>query len=616
MTAAHAPAAVPATAGEDWARACHAVAAFAVDPQGLGGLALRAGAGPVRDAWLDMLRACLPAGTPVRRMPPGIDDSRLIGGLDLAATLRTGRPVLDSGLLSAAHKGVIVAPMAERMTRNVAGRLAAVLDTGVCVLERDGMTRRQPAAIGLVLLDESDSPDDAPPPALMDRMAISIDLTDVSHRDMGMPDFDTDDVTAARALLDAIELDDTQSAALCETAAALGIGSLRRPLLAARLARALAALARRDKVADDDLRLAAQLALLPYARQLPAPPEDTSETGQEDSPPPEAEDTQPPDDGGESDAPQSPAPESDQDIETEAAEAALPLDLLENLAMQLPETAPASQAGGGRRGQDAVGGRRGRPVGSRHGRPGGGQRLNLLATLRAAAPWQPMRRQQRAVQDADTQPNGGGVLVRPEDFRVTRFKSITETTAIFCVDASGSAALTRLAEAKGAAEIMLGRCYIRRDEVGVIAFRGTRAEVLLPPTRSLTRAKKSLTGLPGGGGTPLATGIRAACALADAERRRGRMPVVILLTDGNANIGLAGAPGRDAAMADALLAARAFRRDCFAGMLIDMSPRGSDKARRIADAMGATYLFLPRKDSASVSRAALDGVDALSGRAA
>jgi magnesium chelatase subunit D len=116
------------------------------------------------------------------------------------------------------------------------------------------------------------------------------------------------------------------------------------------------------------------------------------------------------------------------------------------------------------------------------------------------------------------------VEVRPDDCRITRFKQRTETTVVFVVDASGSTAFNRLAEAKGAVELLLADCYVRRESVALIAFRGTGAELLLPPTRSLTRAKRSLAGLPGGGGTPLAAGLEAAADLADAVSAQGSDP--------------------------------------------------------------------------------------------
>ncbi len=109
--------------------------------------------------------------------------------------------------------------------------------------------------------------------------------------------------------------------------------------------------------------------------------------------------------------------------------------------------------------------RRGRPIGTRRGELSAGARLNVIETLRAAAPWQKLRRQEMPGAAAR-------VLVRSSDFRITRFQQRTESTAIFVVDASGSAALNRLAEAKGAVELLLADCYVRRDQVALLAFRG------------------------------------------------------------------------------------------------------------------------------------------------
>jgi magnesium chelatase subunit D len=202
--------------------------------------------------------------------------------------------------------------------------------------------------------------------------------------------------------------------------------------------------------------------------------------------------------------------------------------------------------------------------------------------------------------------SGGGevlVEVRQDDFRITRYKQRSETTTIFVVDASGSAALHRLAEAKGAVELLLADCYVRRDRVAMVAFRGPGAELLLPPTRSLVRAKRSLAGLPGGGGTPLAAGIDAAVELADGVQRRGGTPVVVLLTDGRANVSREGIGGRAQAAEDALASARAFRVADLKALVVDMSPRPRPDAEKLAHEMGAVYLPLPHADAAALSGA-------------
>jgi len=138
--------------------------------------------------------------------------------------------------------------------------------------------------------------------------------------------------------------------------------------------------------------------------------------------------------------------------------------------------------------------------------------------------------------------------------------------------------------------------------VALVAFRGTAAELLLPPTRSLARASRCLSGLPGGGGTPLAAGIDAAGAVADAARRRGLTPLVVLLTDGRANVGRDGRGGRPRAAEEALAAGRMLRAAGTRALLIDTSPQPYAPARGLADAMGARYCPLPAASAAAVSR--------------
>jgi hypothetical protein len=150
---------------------------------------------------------------------------------------------------------------------------------------------------------------------------------------------------------------------------------------------------------------------------------------------------------------------------------------------------------------------------------------------------------------------------------------------VFCVDASGSTAVSRLAEAKGAAELILAQAYVKRADVAVVAFRGEGADVLLPPTRSLTRAKRALAALPGGGGTPLASGLSLARQLGEAVAARGSTPVLVFLTDGSANIALDGTRGRSRAQEDALLAARAIAGAGHDAVVIDISPRPGPRRR-------------------------------------
>ncbi len=582
-----------------WARACEAAALFSIDPM-LGGVALRAPAGPARDAWLDLFRDLAPAGAPMRRAPLGIGDERLLGGLDLPATLRAGRPIAQAGILAQAHGGTLVLAMAERVQSGTAARIALAMDSGEIGAERDGMTLRAPARFGVIALDEGQGDDERPPAALLDRLAFHIDLDGVGHAVALERAVTPVEIAEARRRLPAIAGADEAIAALVTVAARLGVDSLRAPSLALRAARAACALRGGDAIEDDDIATAARLVLAPRATMFPtseSEPDDSqpSEPEQSAEAPPEPPRDSRPDDGDQS---EEQAPPDLTDLVLAAAAAAIPPGLLAQL--RAGKTTRAKSERGGKAGAHAPAGKRGRPIGARQGQLRDG-RLGLVDTLRAAAPWQRLRRQGLEGEDARR------VIVRPEDFRIKRYKQRRETSAIFVVDASGSAAMQRLAEVKGAIELLLADCYVRRDSVALVAFRGTAGEVVLPPTRSLARAKRTLAGLPGGGGTPIAAGIDAALALADTIRRKGQSPLLVLMTDGRANIGRSGAPGRAQAFEDALESGRKVRAAGIAALAIDTAPPlksiGDAPTLRLGQAMNARYIRLPYANATTVSDA-------------
>ncbi|EEW26229.1 von Willebrand factor type A [Rhodobacter ferrooxidans] len=301
----------------------------------------------------------------------------------------------------------------------------------------------------------------------------------------------------------------------------------------------------------------------------------------------------PPDDEGEANAPDPEQMMLPEEILLDAVRAALPADLLAKLAAGRAARVAAGSAGTG---AARKGNRRGRPLPSRPGEPDGQSRIDPVATLRNAAPWQGVRRK--------LQPDAAGrLLVRPDDIRLRRFQESSDRVLIFTVDASGSAALARLAEAKGAVELLLAQAYARRDHVALVAFRGTTAELLLPPTRSLVQTKRRLAGLPGGGGTPLAAGLRLALEVARLARSRGMTPTVALLTDGRANIALDGTANRPTAMAEAAQMARVLAATGVPGLVIDTATRPQAELRVLAAQMNAPYLALPRADSRRLSAA-------------
>ncbi|HQU10657.1 MAG TPA: magnesium chelatase ATPase subunit D, partial [Acidiphilium sp.] len=346
------------------ARSAAVVAAlFSLDPAGLGGIWVRAPFGPARDGFVEHVRALLPAGAAMRRVPAGIDDGRLLGGIDLAASLAAGRRVMAAGLLAEAAGGVLVLPMAERLDRALCARLA----------------QAQEGRFGAIALDEGIGPEEHLSPALADRMAFALDAADLLAR---RPPARVRGLGAARRRLVRMRMDDGVAEALCHVAAQLGIFSLRPVILAMRTARAAAALAGRRSAGEEDAMLAAQLVLAHRATRLPAPAEQDMDQAPEPPPPACGDDAAPP-------APPETEGEQAADRVLDAARSALPPELLAALLL-----------GQGRRG--AAGGRaaapaaataaHGRPLGARPGRPGREHGLALVDTLRAAAPMQALRR--------------------------------------------------------------------------------------------------------------------------------------------------------------------------------------------------------------------------------
>ncbi len=585
-----------------------AASLFAIDPAALGGVCIRSPVHPARDQWLRLLRELLPPDTPVRRIPFNVADGRLLGGLDLAATLQAGRPVAERGVLAATDGGVLVLCMAERITPHTAACINTVLDAGEVVSRREGVFLRDPARVGIVALDEGISEEEFMPVSLQDRLAFMLDFNGWGARTSLSPLHDAEEILAARRLLPEVRCDARTPELICSTAMALGVESPRISVLTLEVARAAAALDGRVGLSEDDAVLACRLVLAPRATLAPPasaenPPADAAE-----NPPADPADTPPAGPADTSDTPPDPPHSNDPD---ESAESSQEFDQrdLENLVLAavqaaIPEglLARLNAAAGkrltrptraGRFGALKHAGGRGRPYGVRSGTPRGDARLNVIETLRAAAPWQRLR-------GRSGEPRSRIKLSR-EDFRVTRYRERAQTLTIFAVDASGSSALHRLAEAKGAVELLLAECYIRRDQVAVIAFRGRGAEVLLPPTRSLVRAKRSLADMAGGGGTPLAAAIDAAAQVALQAQRRGETPTIVMLTDGRANVLRNGAGGRDAAQAEALKAAGAVRSAHIRALFVDTSPRPNPVARDLAQRMNAQYIPLPFADARALS---------------
>jgi magnesium chelatase subunit D len=612
---------------ETWNDAMTSLQLLQIDPHGFGGIWLRAPFGPVREQWLRHLSQ---AGLNTVKLPGNIDVERLLGGIDLSLTLQSGRLHMQSGLLQQADKGIVLLSMAERFAPDLVAPMTQAMDKQSLPPLKNNTQTDDPirTQFGVVALDES-MHDDAPmSPALQERLGLWFDLQELVPTDITGVSLATVDLHSAQDMVNIkiksdalarmrrswthVQWTDEQALAVCSTAQGLGIDSLRIPTLALRVASCHAALHLRSDVTDEDLAFAARRVLAPRATQLPASsasekesqdsteldsapdqiPEDIdsanqAETSDPPEPPIEADDPPPTNESQDNadtqeEAPQStPSPENLQEMMVAAALASLPADVLDGLL-----TKPGRNSGStsGRSGQFRSGMQRGRPLPARPGRPGGHARLHVLATLRAAAPKQRLRNCHQQ----------GSVAIRSEDFHVHRYQQQNASCLILALDASGSAALQRLAEAKGAVELLLQQSYARRDSVCIVAFKGAQAQLLLPMTRSLVRAKRAMTGLPGGGGTPLALALKMACEQGTQLQRQGVTPILVVLSDGRANVNLQGVGGRAQAQADAQQWAAQWRQTGHRSLWIDTSLQPDAQVQNMAQIMGGSYLPMPQ----------------------
>ena len=526
-----------------------------MDPKTFGGIVFKTGAG----AHMDRVRSALShSGLGSKIINPSVGVSDLIGGIDPIESLTAGKLIHKSGVLLRSGWNVLV--MAERLPRQSAALIAQHMDTN----------HTDPFCI----FDESEPNEENQLGALNDRMAFFFDLNDLHH-----DEFSVDIAPISSVEKELPELSPDQQTMIVSVALQFGIFSLRPVAMVQRATQYLCLLDGRDTVLQDDIDTAAQLIYSHRATSIPAE-EDNAEPQND---PTELNDST--DSGAENDTLELP-----EDLVIEAVKAILPKDILNQITAKNSAKVQSNGDGFGLAQKSAL---RGRPLPAIIGRPNDQARIDILSSLRTAAPWQKLRRSQSS--------SDARIVIFPSDLHIQRFQNRSERVVIFSVDASGSAAMNRLGEAKGAVELMLAQAYSKRDYVALIGFRDGRADILLPPTRSLVQAKKNLAALAAGGGTPLAMGMNSALNLATLVRRSGKLPSMAFLTDGKGNIDLEGQPGRQKAMSDATHIAEMGRTLNIPAIFIDCGRRGNPELANIADKMGGEYLCLPRANAQAIS---------------
>jgi magnesium chelatase subunit D len=570
-----------------------ALSMLALDSR-LRGIALSGSIGNGKSALLTGFAALVP-DLAIFDLPVSGDQEALLGGLDVEATIKSGRRVFREGLLARAHGGVLLAEACHLLPEHTVNVLMSALDESRVRIERDGVSRQIDTHFRL--LTSFDPQEGMPRAHLLDRIGLIVSLPKLSsglerkevlRRHLHSSDDEwTEELDLMRSLIDSareilpdVSISQKMTRKIIDTALALGVEGHRADRFAQLTACASAALALRTEVIDDDLEIAVRLVLLPRATRVPAnstPPE------QRENPTPPPAESSVESNAGVSQTEQPPEPI---DEVLEAIETDLPIAL---------ESLPFARQRTGRSGsRGAVEGTRGRHIGSV---PGSlrRRRLDVVATLRAASRWQRLR------------PRGKSrVSVKSEDFRVKRFRSKAGTLFIFAVDASGSMALNRMRQAKGAVHALLTQAYIHRDKVSLVTFRGESAEVALPPTNSVELLRRAVDQIPTGGGTPIAATLLRTMEIAEAARRKGFKNIcLVLLTDGRANIGLRG--NRQAVEQELQLLSLSLANQKIQSLVIDTqrSFLSHGPGENLAGWLGGRYLYLPNASADQLARAAV-----------
>lgn len=489
----------------------------------------------------DALR--LVRSVPLVELPLGATEDRVLGTLHLERALR-GERTFEPGLLAAANRGILYIDEVNLLPDHLVDILLDAAAGGVHRVERDGLSLSHPARfllVGTMNPEEGDLR-----PQLLDRFGLAVDVADLADpagraevvrrrlafeadpaafaADWHAADVaEAERVVQAQRILPDVQISGALLTAISARCLAAGVEGLRADLTICKAACAWAAYQGRRETQAADIEAVAELALAHRRTRPPEPPPDKANGGHKS--PGAANGSTRPNAGHEpsssalprgADAPHSPSQVFD----------------VAGLftAHSRPEFERRSSSSHAGRWRNAFARHSGPRSGSPRTHYESETRIAWAATLRTAAPHQP----ERGRRDSDR------LILDAADLRFWPRRSSAGCLLFFVVDTSGSmAAWRRMRQTKAAILALLLQAYQHRDQIALLAFRGSGSELILPPARALRIARAALDRLPVGGTTPLADGLANASRFIRLhQRRQPRQPIwTVLLTDGRANVG-------------------------------------------------------------------------------
>lgn len=574
------------------------------------------------------IRAAIEVPTPHVDLPLGATEDRVLGTLDLDRILRDGQTALKPGLLAQAHRGLLYIDEINLLPDHLVDSLLDVAASGINSVQRDGISARHPARF---LLIGSMNPEEGElRPQLLDRFGLMVEVgapSDISLRTKVVRrrlDFEADPtgfstrwsaedrvlgarIAEARLRLTDVTVADGLLTAIARLCAESQVGGLRADIALYKASRALAALDGRTRVRTDDLRAAAEF-VLPHRRRRqpfqapgldreaieralgPGHDNDDTQDGPGSPEPQTQSEGQRDDNPGRDHQPEADNPAPDEDGHDRLIDPGAPIATPRLEARPAKACREAASPGTHVARSSSARGPHVRAIAAESPRE-----LDVAATVRAAA--------RRGAGNGTLPAIGRG------DLHGKSREAKAGALILFVVDTSGSMGARRRMEVVKAAVLgLLGDAYRQRDRVAVIAFRGPRAEVPLGPTRSVDRAETALRQLPTGGRTPLAHALTLAVEVAASAREDGPI-LVVLLTDGRANVPLPGSDGDPWAQALAIAGQIA---EAGASAVVFDTEEGfgrTGRAAELAAAMGADRLPLAGLSAEEVgSRIAATGM--------